>query len=69
MVYIPAGYTSTTWVHNSNSPTGDYVLSLSSNSPNRHVYWANKTESQVDICIDEKSDVDIYIDVVLYNVF
>ncbi len=61
---ISAGSRSITWTHNLGLGAS-YVLSLSCNSPNRHVYWESKTTNSVIIWIDDITDVAVVIDAVI----
>lgn len=62
-VTIPAGQTSAKWTHNYGAAT--YAISISANSPSRHVYWESKTNNTIDIKIDDPDDQDILVDVIL----
>jgi hypothetical protein len=56
--FIPVGSTSYVWNHNLNLGT-NYVITLSCSSPNRHIYWTNKTSTSITINIDDVADVPV----------
>ncbi len=60
---IPAGSSSITWNHSLGQ--GSYAVTWSTNSPNRHVFWSNKTSNAVTLNIDDATDVDTIIDAVI----
>lgn len=62
-ITIPAGQTSVKWTHNYGAVK--YAVSISANSPSRHVYWESKTATTIDIKIDDPDDQDILVDVML----
>jgi hypothetical protein len=56
-----AGTTSMTWTHNQNLT--NYIVRLSCNSPEPHVYWSNKTANAVTINFDDVCETDVIVDV------
>jgi YVTN family beta-propeller protein len=60
---IPAGSTSYTWTHNLN--LSSYVVTWSTDSPNRHIYWSNKQANSVVFNLDDTTDVAVSIDAVI----
>jgi DNA-binding beta-propeller fold protein YncE len=62
--YIMAtGNTSYTWNHSLNLT--NYVISLSSNSPDRHIYWSGKSGNSIILNIDDIDTTPITIDAVI----
>lgn len=61
---IAAGQTSVTWTHNLALGTA-YVVTWSTNSPNRHVSWSSKATNSIVFNIDDPTDVAIIIDAVI----
>jgi hypothetical protein len=63
-ITIAAGSTSATWTHNLALGTS-YAISLSSDSPNRHIYWSSKATNSIVVNIDDTTDVAVNIDAVI----
>jgi hypothetical protein len=59
-----AGTTSLTWTHNMNIGT-NYVVRLSCNNAEPHVYWSNKLTDKITINLDDVCDSDVVVDVSL----
>jgi hypothetical protein len=59
-----AGTTSMTWTHNMNLGT-NYVVRLSCNSAEPHVYWSNKLTDKITINLDDVCETDVIVDVSL----
>lgn len=62
-VEIPAGSKSVSWVHE--AQVANYSLVLSSNSPNRHIFWSDKSSTAVKINLDDVSDENVLVDCIL----
>lgn len=60
MITFPPGYTSITITHNLG--TTGYVVTLGADSAARHVFWRNKTENTIQICIDSAFTQNITVD-------
>jgi hypothetical protein len=61
---ITKGSTSATWTHNMNIGT-NYVVRLSCNNAEPHVYWSNKLTDKITINLDDVCDSDVIVDVSL----
>jgi hypothetical protein len=60
-VTIPVGQTSYTWTHNLNLP--QYVVKLSCNSSEPHIYWSNKTANAITVNLDDACVNVVTIDI------
>ncbi|MCX7758991.1 MAG: hypothetical protein N2169_05220 [bacterium] len=57
------GKSSATWTHNRN--WSDYIVLLSTNSPEPHVYYSNKTSNSITINLDDEAYEQVIVDVIL----
>jgi hypothetical protein len=60
-ITITAGQTTSTWTHNLNLT--NYIVKISCNNPEPHVYWSNKTANAITINLDDICDLDTIIDI------
>lgn len=60
-ITISGGSTSYTWTHNLN--LNNYIVKLSCNSSEPHVYWSNKTTNAITINLDDICASDVIIDI------
>lgn len=62
---ITSGNTSIVWNHNLNLT--NYAISLSSNMPDRHIYWSGKSGNSIQINIDDTDNTaNITVDAVIH---
>jgi hypothetical protein len=59
---INAGSTSYTWTHNLG--TTSYAIQATLDTPDRHIYYSNKTSNSIVINIDDECDQNIKVDLV-----
>ncbi len=62
-VTIPAGSTSVTWTHSYNGT--NYQVSLTPNSPSRHVYYSAKAANSIVVNVDDSDTTAIDVDCLL----
>lgn len=62
-ITIAAGSTTATWTHNLN--LGNYAVTWSTNSPNRHTYWSSKSANSIVFNLDDSTDTSVVIDAVI----
>jgi hypothetical protein len=60
-ITISAGSTSYTWTHNLGLT--NYIVKLSTNNPEPHIYWSNKTTNAITINLDDSYDTDTIVDI------
>jgi hypothetical protein len=61
-IIFSAGQTVRTWNHDNNAGT-NYIVRLSCNSPEPHVYWSGKYNNSITINLDDVCETDVTVDV------